>query len=41
MQARLRVIWVDSEVSKEEGFAARLAASAIRLDRNEHSINLC
>src|ERR1039458_2316590 len=37
----LRMIWVHSKVSKKEGFAARLAAAAIGLDRNEHGINLC
>jgi len=41
MQPRLRMIRVDSQVSKEKGFAAWLATAAIRLDRNEHSINLC
>src|ERR1019366_6733049 len=35
------MIWVDSQVSKEQGFAAWLATSAVRLDRNEHGINLC
>jgi hypothetical protein len=35
------MIWVDSQVSKEKGLAAWLATAAIRLNRNEHSINLC
>jgi hypothetical protein len=35
------MIWVDSQISKEQGFAAWLATTTIRLDRNEHSINSC
>src|SRR5215472_682167 len=37
---KLRVIRVDSERSEQQRLSARLAASAVRLDRHEHSVDL-